>query len=247
MKAFLVVLAFLGVLGSLLLRYDPEGWRPYRSSSPGEIRILIVEYGKRLATYESEHERLSLAPLAGDSVGKRDRDLLALSENVQAVQYTLQILTRERDLRNTLDQYHLGFLPIHELPLLLTGLSLTLLLLLFLKDRLGRRYAFLTLASAPEAPAREEYISEGDLPRRIETGFSSKKEALAWLQEDPGLVCEYCEGKMRIVTPGTVQKITFYKKVPEGVKDRKVDLGTYWYARPASFLTCPKCGKEFRR
>mgnify|MGYP001089913063 CR=1 FL=1 len=250
MKKFLIVIFLIGVLGSLFLYIDPLGWRPYRDHSLTDLKLLLKVYEQRLSAYEAEHERLSLAPVDTRVIGaerKRAQELLHLTDMIQATRYSTNHLRKEIALKETLRAYRLGFLPPHVLPLILSALSLCLLLLPALRERLFGPYSLLEFGGRQELPAKEEYISEGDLPRKIQTGFSSRKEAQHWLMSDPGLFCEYCGAKMRIASPGTLQQITFYKKVPAGVKDQRVILGTYWYARPPSLLTCKKCGRELRR
>lgn len=97
---------------------------------------------------------------------------------------------------------------------------------------------------------REEYIDEWELRRRIEGGFRSKEEATQWLKNDPMLKCEYCGGQLRSTFTGdreSVQLITFYKNVPEGAKDLRVVLGTYWFPKHANELRCSQCGKTVQR
>ncbi len=77
---------------------------------------------------------------------------------------------------------------------------------------------------------------------RVEASFAND-----WLKNDPGFVCEYCGGRMKAQSTGTIREITFYKQVPAGVKDQRVKLGAYWYARPAPLLICKGCGREYHR
>jgi len=249
MKKFLIVIFFVGILGSLLLRFDPMKWRSFRSHSIAEIQLLLKEYEKRLDTMYAEHERLSLAPIDTRDIGaegKRARDLLYVSEMIQGYKYQADMLRRERTLRETLGKYYLGSIRPDYLPLILSALSFILYLLMIINEKIRRPFP-LFLGKVSEIPDLEQYIPEGDLPRKIETGFPSKQEAEQWLRNDPNLICEYCGGKMSGTSVGTIQQITFYKKVPPGLKDMRVKLGTYWYARPSPLLTCSSCGKELHR
>jgi len=249
MKKLLIVIFFVGILGSLFMRFDPLGWRPFRSHSNSELQLLLKEYEKRLDALYTEHERLSLAPIDTNEIGaegKRARDLLYISEMIQGYKYQADMIKRERILREALGRYYLGSIKPNNLPLILSVLSVILFLLIIINERLRRPYPIFT-GKVSEMSQLEQYISEADLARKIETGFSSKKEAEQWLKKDPNLFCEYCGGKMRGTSIGTIQQITFYKKVPPGLKDMRVKLGTYWYARPSPVLTCTSCGKELHR
>src|SRR5574341_1557108 len=229
MKRLLLTVFLIGILAGLALRFDPLGWRPYRSESLAGVKLLLKAYERRLDVTEREHERLSVAPIDTRVIGaegRRAQDLLSLSDMAQALRYHVDALKKEIALRGTLEDYHLGFLAPHYLPLVLSALSLVLFLLLALRERLISPIPVFASVKELESPPGEEYITEGELPRKIETGFASKKEALQWLKEDPGCVCEYCGSRMKAQSTGTIRQMTFYKKVPAGVKDQRVNFGT---------------------
>ncbi len=101
-----------------------------------------------------------------------------------------------------------------------------------------------------EAASREEYVDEWDFHRKIEGGFQSREEAVAWLLHDPLLNCDYCGGRLKSTYEAgreALQMVTFYKKVPEGARDLRIVLGSYWFALTASEIKCSSCGRVVRR
>lgn len=102
---------------------------------------------------------------------------------------------------------------------------------------------------AEDSP-REVYVNEWEFNQKIEGGFKTKREAIEWLKMDPSLKCDYCGSRLRSTLIGkkeAVQLVTFYKKVPEGAKDLRVVLGSFWFSNPATELKCPSCERIIRR
>jgi len=101
-----------------------------------------------------------------------------------------------------------------------------------------------------EESPKEFYVDEWEFNQRIEGGFKTKKEAVEWVKSDPLLKCDYCGARLRSTMTGRkegVQLVTFYKKVPEGAKDLRVVLGSFWFANPATELKCPGCARMIKR
>ncbi|MFH1263261.1 MAG: hypothetical protein V1495_07455 [Pseudomonadota bacterium] len=101
-----------------------------------------------------------------------------------------------------------------------------------------------------EAPAREVYVDDWEYQRQREGGFLSREEAVTWLVKDPLKKCDYCGAEMKPSAAGNqegIELVTFYKKVPTGAKDLRVILGSYWFVRAASDLTCSGCERTVRR
>lgn len=101
-----------------------------------------------------------------------------------------------------------------------------------------------------EAPPKEMYTDEWEFQQRTEGAFKTRKEAIEWLKTDPTLKCDYCGSRLRSTMTGkreSVQLVTFYKKVPEGAKDLRMVLGTFWITNAATELKCPGCGKLVKR
>lgn len=101
-----------------------------------------------------------------------------------------------------------------------------------------------------EAPSREEYVDEWEFHRRIEGAFQSREEAIEWLLHDPLLKCDYCGGRLNSTYEGdreALQMVTFYKAVPEGARDLRIVLGSYWFALTASEIKCSSCNRTVRR
>jgi hypothetical protein len=97
---------------------------------------------------------------------------------------------------------------------------------------------------------RETYSDEWEYERQREGGFISRDEAINWMRKDPLKKCEYCGGEMRPTNAGQregVELVTFYKKVPEGARDLRVVLGSYWFVKAASELKCVGCERVVRR
>jgi len=98
--------------------------------------------------------------------------------------------------------------------------------------------------------AREEYVDEWDLKRKLEDGFVTREEALQWMSKDPLLTCDYCGAKLRSTFSGTresLEFVTYYKKVPSGAKDMRIVLGSRWYAKAATELKCSGCERVVTR
>lgn len=99
-------------------------------------------------------------------------------------------------------------------------------------------------------PPRELYSDEFEFDRQHEGGFPSRDEAISALQRDPLKQCEYCGGEMNPTAGGAregIELVTFYKKVPEGARDLRVVLGTFWFVKAASELKCEGCERVVRR
>jgi hypothetical protein len=102
----------------------------------------------------------------------------------------------------------------------------------------------------PESPASEEYVDEFEFERKREAGFLRRDDAVDYLLADPALNCDYCGGQLMSSFEGdreALQHVTFYKKVPEGARDLRVVLGSYWFARAAAILKCKQCQRVLRR
>jgi hypothetical protein len=105
-------------------------------------------------------------------------------------------------------------------------------------------------AEVYEAPAREVYSDDWEFTRQREGGFLSRDEAVAWILKDPLKKCDYCGGEMKPASSGQregIELVTFYKKVPVGAKDLRVVLGSFWFVKAASELTCVGCERTVRR
>jgi hypothetical protein len=99
-------------------------------------------------------------------------------------------------------------------------------------------------------PPREIYSDEWEFGRQHEGGFVSRDEAISWLRKDPLKRCEYCGGEMTPTSAGKregIELVTFYKKVPEGARDLRVVLGSFWFVKAASELKCEGCERVVRR
>ena len=102
----------------------------------------------------------------------------------------------------------------------------------------------------PEAPPREEYVDPYEFQTRSEGGFKTREEAVRWLLRDPLLTCDYCDSKLRSTFEGdreALELVTFYKRVPEGARDMRIILGSFWFAKAASELKCTGCQRVVRR
>ena len=114
----------------------------------------------------------------------------------------------------------------------------------------GSKDAMIRDMDVQVAQPGEEYVDEWELQHRQATGFESKEDAIRWLKSDPMLKCDYCGAQLRSAFTGqqeAVRLVTFYKKVPEGAKDLRVVLGSYWYAVHATELRCDECGRVVKR
>jgi hypothetical protein len=135
-----------------------------------------------------------------------------------------------------------------------TGLGLVLLsMLTFLsgerKKDLGQR-SEAEGAAVHVWPPRDVYSDEWEFGRQHEGSFVSRDEAIAWLKKDPLKQCEYCGGEMKPTAGGPregIELVTFYKKVPEGARDLRVVLGSYWFVKAAPELKCEGCERVVRR
>ena len=143
---------------------------------------------------------------------------------------------------------------VDQIVMLLFIISLFMLLASRLRTRgasvPGSKDAFIRDMDIETARPAEEYVDEWELEQRVTTGFPSKEAAIKWLKSDPMLKCDYCGAQLRSTFTGqreAVRLTTFYKKVPEGAKDLRVVLGSYWFAVHADELRCSQCGKVVQR
>jgi hypothetical protein len=101
-----------------------------------------------------------------------------------------------------------------------------------------------------EAIPSEAYVDEGEFYRRSQDAFPSKDAALAWFENDPLRICNYCGAQKMKPTRGHLDEIqltTFYKKVPNTAKDLRIVLGSSWFIKPAQELQCDNCEQRVQR
>lgn len=101
-----------------------------------------------------------------------------------------------------------------------------------------------------EAMPSEIYVDEREFYQRRQDAFTSKEQALLWFESDPLKVCSYCGSSEVKPVRGhqdEVQLFTFYKKVPEGAKDLRIILGSFWFVKAASELQCENCKQKVVR
>jgi hypothetical protein len=136
------------------------------------------------------------------------------------------------------------------------GLAMILLSFIHLPKSASRKREVTSAPTGEESVAvvvaqpREVYSDEWEYERQREGGFISRDEAISWMRKDPLKKCEYCGGEMRPTSAGqkeAVELVTFYKKVPEGARDLRVVLGSYWFVKAASELKCVGCERVVRR
>jgi hypothetical protein len=98
--------------------------------------------------------------------------------------------------------------------------------------------------------AREEYVDDWELKRKMEDGFTTREEALQWMSQDPLLTCDYCGSKLKSTFTGdreALEFVTYYKKVPPGAKDMRIVIGSRWYGKAATELKCSGCDRLIHR
>ncbi|MCB0326215.1 MAG: hypothetical protein KDD52_01220 [Bdellovibrionales bacterium] len=101
-----------------------------------------------------------------------------------------------------------------------------------------------------EFTPKEEYVESLEFERRIQSAFTNRDQAISWLEDDPLRFCDYC-GDRNQPSPTSSREgiglVTFYKRVPEGARDLRIVLGSYWFVFPASEMKCRSCGKTVIR
>jgi len=141
-----------------------------------------------------------------------------------------------------------------SIALLLVILSGALLIVMtfrkLFKTKTKTRDSIIAELEIPEDMPKEIYVDDWEFQKRIENAFKTKREAIDWLKSDPTLRCDYCGARLRATITGkkeAIQLMTFYKKVPDGAKDLRVVLGSYWFAHPADELRCSNCERTIKR
>jgi len=148
-----------------------------------------------------------------------------------------------------LKKFKIDYLAIVLILVAVLGLFFSKFNMLFKKRQLSRDSVIEDIEIEEDAP-KEFYVDEWEFNQRTEGGFKSKVEAVDWIKSDPLLKCDYCGARLRSTLTGkreAVQLVTFYKKVPEGAKDLRVVLGSFWFTNAATELKCPGCQRVVKR
>lgn len=200
--------------------------RPYRLV---EMRLLQ----ERVAEKRAEKGQVAI----GSALSNRERD-----ETLVSVDREISALERElwfRKIRFDFVLPILGLTSIFGIFLVLLGGRLGLLEGFRLRG--GNRDLD---RDAIELSPAEEYINESELHYRVEGGFATRRQAIAFIQSDAMRRCPYCGGLLSPKkTEGRfkIQPVNFFKKVPEGAIDRRLRLGSVWSVVNPPEVTCDGC------
>jgi hypothetical protein len=241
MKKVIIIFACLSIL--LLIGLEQKRWdiRPYREIKYSHLNTIYIDEINKTVSLMDEYDGLRTELVKKGTLPElKDKRFWELQKELKKEKKELRLIKLEIIIK----KYKINLL----LTIIATISSLYLIIsgglmiykkfpVILLKRRKKVRGKII------EEPPQEVYISLGDLRRRTETGFLTKKEAEDWLRYNPSFWCSYCGGKLKGDYVGKIQKVTFLRNPPEGAKDLKIILAELWYAYPVPKVKCTKCGR----
>jgi hypothetical protein len=227
-KFILFFMLLAGVL--FIVASQSKGFRSYKSFPLKKLYSEKSEYEKKISGLEEKART--------DTTGQAVRE-------ISDIRSEMALMNREMKLK----KYHADSVAGLAVVFAILGLALG-----FLKKKLSVKDKTIDTVledlDISEISPRELYVDDWEFRQKSEGGFRTKREAIEWIKADPALKCDYCGSRLRSTVTGdkeAVQLVTFYKKVPEGAKDLRVVLGSYWFTKSATELKCPSCERVVKR
>lgn len=241
MRRIIILIAVISVLGFVTLEQKRWNLRPYREISYSHLNTIYLDEIHKTIGLMDEYDELKTELLNNETLSEaKDKRFLTLQKELKKKKRELRLIKLELIVKK------------YKINLLLTiiaGIS-SLYLIVIGSVMLYKNFPVIRLKKRKkvrgkiiEEPPQEVYISPGDLRRRTETGFLTKKEAEDWLRYNPSFWCSYCGGRLKGEYVGKIQKVTFLRNPPEGAMDLKIILAELWYAYPVSRVKCTRCGR----
>jgi hypothetical protein len=255
MRLLLYVLSVLFILvgaGWLALPHFKNELRPYTVYSTDQLTQLVNTYQMEndalkkqidgeAATFDNNIRRMiesGQLPAGGQAM----EEPIALKD--QRRKWAANIATSQKMWSElAIRRYHLREAAIS---LIVLGFLLPFLAMLLVKFDIGiksdkKKINFLRLSD------EQRYVSEYQFESKLEVGFVTEEKAIEWLRKDPFEICDYCGGKLNLPDAGHIQKVLFFREVPEGALDQQVVLGELYFTKSHERATCPSCGKLVER
>lgn len=240
-KRIIVFIAVISLLCFVTLEQKRWNLRPYRDINYGHINTIYIDEINKTVALMDEYDRIRTELLNNGTLPElEDKRFWELQKELKKKKKELRLIKLEIIIK----KYRINLLltiitAISSLYLIVSGgvIIYKNFPVLFLKRRKKVRGKMI------EEQPQEVYISPGDLRRRTETGFLTKKEAEDWLRYNPSFWCSYCGGKLKGEYVGKIQKVTFLRNPPEGAMDLKITLAELWYAYPVPKVKCVRCGR----
>lgn len=242
MKAnrIILLIAIISCLALVALNQKRWDFRPYRYMSYNHLNTIYLDKIQETIKNMDEYSELEDEFLKNNKLPEPKVDRFTyLNKELKKQRKELKLIKLELILKKyKVTQILVGVAGATSLYLIITGAVLVI-------NRYKNRKTLRKKVKGKIIvdPPSEIYISPGDLKRKIETGFLTRKDAEDWLRYNPSFWCSYCGGMLKGEYLGRVQKITFLRKPPEGATDLKIQLGEMWYAYPVSKAKCTKCGR----
>jgi hypothetical protein len=230
MKKFLLLLILI-ISASFIVASNFTSYRIFKKLPLDRLYSEKVQYEKSVADLQAKMK-------SDGATDELTRNIIENTNNIRSIEIEIVLKKYFAD-------------PIALIALLLSALSM--LFIKYKKSLTPEEKSVDSIISEieiTEDPPREIYVDEWEYHKKSEGGFTTKREAIDWVKSDPSLKCDYCGSRLRSTMTGkkeAVQLITFYKKVPEGAKDLRVVLGTFWFTKAATELKCPSCDRLVKR